>query len=181
MKRKISVILLATYLFTMMPLSALRAEEIKIGYIDTIKIFAEFKETVEAEEVYKKEVEVWKKKAEQMETELARLRENIESQSLMLSEEKLQEKKMEFETKAQDYQKYMKDVFSENGEAARRNQELTAPIVEKINAVIARLAEDEGYTIVFDSSQGNIVYADKTIDITDQVIAVLESQLETNQ
>ncbi|MBU8920462.1 MAG: OmpH family outer membrane protein [Bacteroidales bacterium] len=181
MKRKISVILLATYLFTMVPLTALRADEVKIGYIDTIKIFAEFKETVEAEEVYKKEVEAWKKKAEEMETELARLRENIESQSLMLSEEKLQEKKVEFETKARDYQKYMKDVFGETGEAARRNQELTSPIVEKINAVIARLAEDEGYTIVFDSSQGNIVYADKTIDITDQVIAVLESQLEANQ
>lgn len=181
MKKMILTAVLAICIVSMIPHAIVRAAEIKLGYIDTIKIFANFKETVEAEEVYKKEVEIWKKKAEEMETELAQLRENIQSQSLMLSEEKLQEKKLEFDQKARDYQKYMKDVFGETGEAAKRNQELTEPIVEKINAVIAKMAEAEGYTMVFDSSQGNIVYADKAIDMTDKVIAELESQLQTNQ
>ena len=181
MKRRISIVLLAVYMLSMVPLSSLAAQELKLGYIDTIKIFANFKETVEAEEVYKKEVAAWKKTAEEMESNLASMREQIESQSLMLSEDKLQEKKAEFDTKAREYQQYMKDIFGENGQAAKRNQELTEPIVEKINAVIARLAEEQGYTMVFDSSQGNIVYADKAIDMTDQVIAELEQQLETNQ
>jgi len=181
MKKMTLTAVLVFCLVSMMPHSVTRAAEIKLGYIDTVKIFANFKETVEAEEVYKKEVEGWKKRAEEMETELAQLRENIQSQSLMLSEEKLNEKKAEFDQKARDYQKYMKDIFGETGEAAKRNQELTEPIVEKINAVIAKLAEAEGYTIVFDSSQGNIVYADKAIDITEKVIAELELQLETNQ
>lgn len=181
MKKMTLTAVLVFCLVSMMPHSVTRAAEVKLGYIDTVKIFANFKETVEAEEVYKKEVEGWKKRAEEMEAELAQLRENIQSQSLMLSEEKLNEKKAEFDLKARDYQKYMKDIFGETGEAAKRNQELTEPIVEKINAVIAKMAEAEGYTIVFDSSQGNIVYADKAIDITEKVIAELESQLETNQ
>ncbi len=181
MKRRISAVVLAAYLFTMLPATALMAQDVKIGYIDTIKIFANFKETVEAEELYKKEVDAWRKRAEEMETQLAGMRKAIESQSLMASEEVQLERKNEFDKLAREYQQYMKDIFGENGEAARRNQELTQPIVEKINAVIARLAEEQGYTIVFDSSQGNIVYADKAIDLTEAVIAELEQQLETNQ
>ncbi len=155
--------------------------EIKIGYIDTVKIFANFKETIEAEEVYKKEVEVWKKQAEEMEADLARMREEIQSQSLMLSAEKLEEKKLVFDQGMKDYQKYMQDIFGETGEAARRNKELTEPIVEKINGIIDIYAREEGYTLVLDSSQGVIVYADKEIDITDIIIARLDTQMESTQ
>jgi outer membrane protein len=166
------------YLFSLLPVHAAFAQDIKIGYVDTVRIFGEFKETVEAEEIYKKEVEAWKKKAEEMEAELAQLREEIQSQSLMLSEEKLAEKKLTFEQKFREYEQYMKDIFGEEGEAARRNKELTTPIVEKINGVISTIAEEEGYTIVFDSGQGSIVYAKKMYDLTDLVIERLAQELE---
>ena len=162
--KKWSVAILMVYLMSLLPAVTAKAEEIKLGYIDTVKIFAEFKETVEAEEVYSKEVEIWKKKAEEMEQEIAKMREEIQSQSLMMSEEKLSERKLELQQKFETYQQYMNDIFGEEGEAARRNRELTEPIVEKINGVIAKLAEEEGYTIVFDAAQGNIVYAEKEMD-----------------
>jgi outer membrane protein len=177
--RKLTVIVLLLSFVTVAAVPA--AAEIKIGYIDTVKIFANFRETIEAEEIYKKEVEAWKKQAEEMEAELARLREEIQSQSLMLSAEKLEEKKLVFDQKMADYQKYMQDIFGETGEAARRNKELTEPIVEKINGVIEKVAEEEGFTLVLDSSQGVIVYADKEIDITDMIIERLDAQLESTQ
>ena len=167
--RKLTMIVLALCLLTAAAVPA--AAELKIGYIDTVKIFSNFKETIEAEEIYKKEVEVWKKQAEEMEAELARMREEIQSQSLMLV----------FDQRMTEYQKYMQDIFGENGEAARRNKELTEPIVEKINGVIEKVAEEEGFTLVLDSSQGVLVYADKEIDITDMIIARLEAQMETTQ
>ncbi len=176
---RLTVIVLA--LFMLMAAAVPAGAEIKIGYIDTVKIFANYKETIEAEEIYKKEVEIWKKQAEEMETELARMREEIQSQSLMLSAEKLEEKKLVFDQRMKDYQKYMQDIFGETGEAARRNKELTEPIVEKINGIIEKVAEEEGFTLVLDSSQGVIVYADKEIDITDMIIAKLDAQLETIQ
>lgn len=176
---KLTVIVLAICI--LMAAAVPSKAEIKIGYIDTVKIFANFKETIEAEEVYKKEVEAWKKQAEEMEAELARMREEIQSQSLMLSAEKLEEKKLVFDQAMKDYQKYMQDIFGENGEAARRNKELTEPIVEKINGIIDIYAREEGYTLVLDSSQGVIVYADKEIDITDIIIARLDTQMETTQ
>jgi outer membrane protein len=179
--KRISAIVLASFVAAQLAPVALRAEEIKIGYIDTVKIFAEYKETVDAEAIYKKEVDAWKKKQTDLETELARLREEIQSQSLMLSEEKLAEKKQTFDRKMQDYQKYMSETFSDDGLAAKRNRELTAPIVEKINGVIAKLAEDEGYTIIFDAAQGNIVYGKKALDLTERVTELLDQKMQKAQ
>ncbi len=176
-----SAAMLVVYLMSLLPSSVATAQEIKMGYIDTVKIFAEFKETVEAEEVYSKEVEAWKKKAEDMEREIAQMREEIQSQSLMMSEEKLNEKKLLLDQKFKEYQQYMNDIFGDEGEAARRNRELTEPIVEKINGVIAKLAEEEGYTIVFDAAQGNIVYAAKEMDLTEMVLERLKQQMESAQ
>jgi len=176
--KTIAKVMVAIYLLSLFPAHAALAQEVKIGYVDTVKIFGEFSETIEAEEIYKNEVEAWRKKAEEMETELAQLREEIQSQSLMLSEEKLEEKKLLFQQKFGEYEQYMKDIFGEDGEAARRNKELTAPIVEKINSIIAQVAEDEGYAFVFDSGQGNLVYAKKTYDLTDMVIERLGQQIE---
>ncbi|MBN1885949.1 MAG: OmpH family outer membrane protein [Candidatus Krumholzibacteriota bacterium] len=168
-------------LLTVLACGTAAAQEQKIGYIDTGKIFAEFKETVEAEEVYAKEVADWKQKAEAMEAELAQMRESLQSQSLMLSEEKLAEKKLELDQKFKEYQQYMQDVFGDNGEAARRNRELTQPIVEKINGVIATIAKEQGYTIILDAAQGNIVYAIKEIDLTEAVLLRLQEQMESIQ
>jgi outer membrane protein len=176
--RLASIVVLAAYICAFLPINAAVAQEIKMGYIDTVKIFAEFKDTVEAEEIYKKEVEAWKKQAAEMETELANLREEIQSQSLMLSEEKLAEKKLVFEQRLKEYQTYMTDVFGEGGEAERRNRELTQPIVEKINGVIAEIAEAEGYDVILDSAQGNIVYAKKELDLTEFVLERLRAEME---
>lgn len=176
-----SIAMLLVYLASLIPSGIVVAQDIKLGYIDTVKIFAEFKETVEAEEVYSKEVEAWKKKAEDMEREIAQMREEIQSQSLMMSEEKLNEKKLQLEQRFKEYQQYMNDIFGDEGEAARRNRELTEPIVEKINGVIAKLAEEEGYTIVFDAAQGNIVYAAKELDLTEMVLEKLKQQFESTQ
>jgi len=178
--KKVSGLVLVCFFLSHLPVGALMAEEVKLGYIDTVKIFAEFKETVAAEEIYKKEVEAWKKKASDMEADLAKMREEIQSQSLMLSEEKLSEKKLQFDQKMKEYNQYMSDVFGDNGQAAKRNKELTQPIVEKINGVIAKIAEDEGYTIVFDAAQGNIVYAKKALDLTEKVMERLQQEMQKN-
>lgn len=177
--REAAIISAGVLLLSVLAFQPVCAQDVKIGYIDTGRIFAEFEETVEAEQVFQKEVEVWKKQREEMETALAALREEIESQSLMLSEEKLAEKKLILEQNFNDYQKFLQETFGEDGKVAKRNEELTQPIVEKINRVIAQIAEDEGYTIVLDAAQGNIVFASKEIDLTEKVLERLEQLLET--
>lgn len=153
--------------------AALAQPELRLGYIDSQRIFAEYKETVEAERIYKKEVEAWKAQAQAMEQEIVKIQDELRAQSLMLSEEKQREKKLALDKKLEDYQRFMKDVFGDNGTAAKRNQELTQPIVDKINRILEKMAQDQGYTMVFDIANANIVYANKAFDLTDQVLEEL--------
>ena len=55
----------------------------------------------------------------------------------------------------------------------QKQQELLAPIQEKVNNAIEEVAKSQGYTMVFDSSAGSILYADDATNITSQVKAKL--------
>ncbi|NIM19469.1 MAG: hypothetical protein GTO51_03705 [Candidatus Latescibacteria bacterium] len=171
-KKPIFITILAFSIVAVTAISLL-AQEVKIGYIDSIKIFAEYKDTQEAEQVYKKEVDAWKAQAASMEQEIVKLQEELKAQSLMLSEEKQREKKLELDRKMQGYQSFMQETFGEDGLAARRNKELTQPIVDKINEILERLGAEEGFTVIFDVANANIVWANKELDLTDRVLVEL--------
>lgn len=166
-------VLLATAVFLVCAMPASLAQDGKIGYIDSIKIFAEYGETQEAERIYRKEVDAWKAEAAAMEEEIVKLQDELRAQSLMLSEEKQQEKKLALDKKMQDYQRFMQETFGDDGLAARRNKELTQPIVDKINRILENLGQNEGYTMIFDIANANIVFAKKELDLTDRVLEEL--------
>jgi len=157
------------------PISAL-AQDVKIGYIDSIKIFAENKDTQAAEALYRKDVDQWEAQKQRMEQELMRVGEELNAQSAMLSEEKKAERRLEVQRKSDEYKRFMEETFGDNGLAAKRNKELTQPIVDKINRIVEKIAQEQGYTMVFDVANANIVYADKALDITDLVLTALSSQ-----
>jgi outer membrane protein len=167
--------LLGATLLSLGAISAL-AQDIKIGYIDSIKIFAENQETQDAERLYRRDVEQWEAQKQRMEQELVRMGEELNAQSPMLSDEKKAERRLEMQRKSDEYKRFMEETFGDNGLAAKRNKELTQPIVEKINRIIEVIAKEQGLTMVFDVANANIVYADKQLDITDLVLAKLGSE-----
>lgn len=176
MKRKLVVILMGGALALAGSAVSALAQEVKIGYIDSIKIFAENKETQEAERVYRQDVQQWEAQKLRMEQELARMGEELNAQSPMLSEEKKSERRLEMQRKMDEYKRFMEETFGDSGLAAKRNKELTQPIVDKINRIIEAIAIDQKYTMVFDVANANIVYADKKFDLTDLVLTRLNQR-----
>ena len=55
-------------------------------------------------------------------------------------------------------------------EVKKKENELTAEILKDLRRIIYEIAKEENYTIVFEKAEGLILYADKTIDLTDKVI-----------
>jgi outer membrane protein len=111
------------------------------------------------------------------------LAEEIESQSLLLSEEKKQEKLRQAQQKAMDIDKYKYDKLGPEGELYRKNLELTKPVYDKINKVIEAIGKDEEIDFIFDASQGGLLWAQQKYDITDRIIEELNKgvSLETNK
>ena len=149
------------------------AEELKMGYINSIRIRAEYKEFSDAQGKFDKEIAEYQNQDTQMRQEIDSLQKVLESQSLLLSEAKRKEKEQQLDQKKQTYRKFFDEVWGPKEKVKKKKAELTKPILDKINAVLERIANQDGYAFIFDAVNGNIAYARKTYDITDRVLSEL--------
>lgn len=162
--------------FVLMVAMAAYAEEYKIGYVDSQRIFAEYQEYQDAQAKFDKEVEAWNNQAEQMRDEVDKLTEDLESQSLILSAEKKKEKQAYLKAKQDTLKQFLDATFGTDGKAERRMAELSKPVRDKVLEVIEKIAIDNNYSIIFDAGTVNIAYAKKSLDITDEVLAELSAE-----
>jgi len=154
------------------------AQNLKLGYIDSIRIRGEYKGFTDAQAKYDKEVGEWQKEAERLSKEVNDLQNELESQKLLLSDEKRKEKEDQLQKKKVEYQQYVNQIFGPGGKAEQRNTELTEPLLEKINTVLEKIASEGEYDYIFDAANGNIAFAKKEFDLTDDVIEELGKDSE---
>ncbi len=150
------------------------AQSGKIVYVDSYRIRSEYSEFLEAQEQFDKELDEWQQEAMEMEQEVDSLKKDLSEKALLLSEEARAKKQEVIDSKEAALQKYMVDVFGQSGKAEQRNRDLTRPLLDKITAVLERIAQEQNYDYVFDAVNGNIAYAKKSLDITDKVLEELQ-------
>lgn len=156
----------------------------KIGYVDSQVILTSYPAAVDVQTKLEEENEEWGREMQRMNDELRRLRDELDQQSLLLSGAKKDEKEEEIQTLVTQIQQYQNQKWGQQGEYFRRQEELMRPILDMINAVIHRVAEEEECDFILDSVQGNILYAQDKYDYTDRVLEELEKEspvAETNR
>lgn len=152
----------------------------RIAYINSQKIVATYKEAQEAQERLNKISQGWEEEGKIMQKQFQDLGEQLESQSLLLSEDRKREKQQELQTLYMKIQQFQSEKWGQNGELYRKQEEVMQPIFDKINAAIKKVAEEQNFDYVFDTVNGNIVYASpKQTDLTDLVLQDLEKGLPT--
>ena len=149
------------------------AQQMKIGYVDVVRLKQEYREYQQAEARFEKQMEVWQAKADSMQQHMQALTDKLEKQNLMLTEQAKNDIRQELLVKQNEYQVFLNEVMGPNGEAASKEYELSKPLIEKINTVIKLVALKGNYTYILDSTAGSVLYADETYDITNKVIAEL--------
>jgi outer membrane protein len=169
LRKSLLIVLLAVFALPF----TLKAQE-KIVYIDSYRIRLEYKEFQDAQAQFNKEVELWNAEVEKSQKEIETLESDLTKQALILSDAKKKEKETEIQLKKDVWQKMANDIFGPDGRAERRNAELTKPLLDKINAVLEKIAIAEGYSLVLDTVNGNIAYGKKDLDITEKVLEELE-------
>ncbi|MBN2356939.1 OmpH family outer membrane protein [candidate division KSB1 bacterium] len=165
-------------LFLALALMATGAFAQKMAYINSQKIIATYKEAQDAQERLNKISEAWEEEGRAMQRQFQELGEQLESQSLLLSDERRREKQAELQNLYMRIQQFQNEKWGQNGELYKKQEEVMQPIFDKINAAIKKVAEEENYDYVFDTVNGNIVYASpKQTDLTDLVLQELEKGL----
>jgi outer membrane protein len=172
MKRAITLLAFIPFL-SLFLLSEASAKELKIGYINSERILNESQDYKDAKKILEEEEKKYSKQARDMELDIQNLEDEIEAQSLMWSEEKKIEKQQEAQNLYLKYQQFLQEIWGQTGKLYQRNLELSKPIVDKINDVITRIGEAEGYDMIFDGAAGNLVFAKPEFDLTDRVIEEL--------
>jgi outer membrane protein len=173
MRGKGSILLALLFAATMMGISSTAMAQMgKFGYVDSDKIFSEFKEWAKAQEEFNTQYKAWDDKAKEMQKELEDLTTDYEKQKLILSPEKKKEREAAIDSKRQALDNYTKEVFGPAGTAERKNSELVKPLLDKINAAIERVATEGNYDFIFNST--GLAYAKKDYDITTKVLDILE-------
>ena len=146
------------------------AADSKIAVVDVQHAVMATEEGIRAQATLKKDFDKRQQDLDAKQTELAKARDDIEKQSRFLSREALQKR-------TEDWQRRMVElqtVFVDYNKTLQKKQgELTAPIIKKIMAVIARLAKKNGYELILDKQAAP--YARQDLDLTEQVVQLYNS------
>lgn len=146
--------------------NALGANGNKIAVVDVQKLqknSAAFRST---RAVLKKKFDALQQKLDQEKKALLRLEEDFRKQSMMLSLDAKEDKRIELEKKRRYYQYIYEDYTQE-----MKNAEIdaTRKIGKDLEKIVERIAQKEGYALIIERRTVGLLYYDDAIDITDQV------------
>lgn len=152
--------------------------DIKIGFIDSDRIFADYGKTQEAQAAFNREVQELSKAAREKKAKIDELQRKLDQQGPMLSEAKRDEQNGELQRKVSDYESFVQSNWGPGGRISKLNEEFLRPIVDRVHAIVTSLGTEEGYSLILDAADGNVIFGDKALDLTDRVLTGLRDEDE---
>ena len=154
--------------------------ELRVGYIDSGRIFTEAAIAKEAQQRFDRQVQGWRDEATEKERQVTQLKQEVKDQSAILSELRRREKEQALQSAISDYEQFIQSIWGPNGRAQAENDNATRDIVQQIRLAVEKLAAEKGYSLVLDSASGFILYADRSFDMTTDVVTELNSRSATS-
>jgi outer membrane protein len=151
----------------------------EIVYVDSIKLFANYKGSLKAKAEYEKKLAQWKANVDTLTAELNNSITKYEKEKAGMS---VREKKLSEElltAKRQQFENY-RGAVSEN--AAKEDQAVTGQVTKEINDFLNRYGDVHGYDYILGATNiGNVVFAKKGNNITDEVLKELNAEFQVSR
>ncbi len=141
--------------------------EMKFGYVNFVKVFNNYKKTIETEKDLEKKGEKKQKERDRRVTQIRKLRDKFELAS-DTEKEKIQSQingKIK-ELQAFD-QKASKELLKEKDDAAKE-------IIKEFDVLVKEIGKKEEYTIIFNERM--ILYGQDSYDLTDRILNELNKR-----
>ena len=140
--------------------------DVKIGFVNTERVFREAAPAVRAQKKIEQEFAKRDQDIQKMAAQVRKMQEDLEKNSVTMSESERRSKERKLGELNLDFQRKQREFREDLNQ--RRNEELAA-VLDRANRAIKAIAESEKYDIIFQEA----VYASPRIDITDKVIKAL--------
>jgi outer membrane protein len=124
----------------------------------------------EARAELEKKVKVWEQNLDTLANELKVMHSDLEKKKASMTKKERELSTELFNTKQQQFQNYRQSLQER---LKTEDEKLTTQVLGNINQLIEQYGDRHGYTIIFGATtDGNIVYGDKGIDVTDAIITL---------
>ncbi len=151
------------------------ASDLKFGYIDLQKAIQETSTGKKAKKELEKELTTKREELAKKEANVKKMQEDFEKKKNILTDEVKQAKAAELQ---QEVMKF-RDLFGQSQlNMQKKEQELTRPILEKLQDIIEKVAKEGGYTMILEKSEQSVLWAKKEIDLTDEVVKQYEKTVK---
>ena len=165
MKTKFATLLVA--LMIAWPASYVAAADaVKIGYVNTQRIFRDAPAAVKAAKKIEAEFSRRDQELQRMAKQLQGMQETLEKNAVTMGEADRRAKEKELNELSREFQRKQREFREDLN--LRQNEE-NAAIIEKANKAIKQLAESEKYDLIVQ----DVVWASPKLDITDKIIKAL--------
>lgn len=156
----------ALFALSLLSLANAQAQEARIGFVSTERIFREAAPAKVATAKIEQEFSKREKELQDLASRLKGISDKLDKDAAVLSESDRGRRQRELSDLDKDFQRKQREFREDLNQ--RRNEEL-ATVLERTNKVIKQIAEAEKYDIVFQEA----VYISPRIDITDKVLKAL--------
>ena len=144
-----------------------------IAVVDIQKAIQTSEQGKKAKALMEGEFNKRKKELDKKQDDIKKMQADLEKRISVLSEEVAEKKKFELQEEMMRFQK----VVAENQlEIQNKEKSVLEPIITKLRRVIEKIATDKKISVVFERGNQSLVYADKSLDITDEVIKAFEKE-----
>lgn len=99
--------------------------------------------------------------------------------SPILSSLMRQEKEEALQKAIAEHERFIQSIWGPQGRATQENERTTQEVVSQIRIVVEKIAGEKGLDLVFDSAGGFLIYADKSLDLTSEVVRQLNERSTT--
>ena len=146
--------------------TGVEANELKVGYVNTQRIFRDAPAAQKAAKKLEGEFSRRDQELQRMAKQLQGLQENLEKNSVTMAESDRRNKEKEFGELSREFQRKQREFREDLN--LRQNEE-NAAVIEKANRAIKQIAEAEKYDLVLQ----DVVWVSPKLDMTDRVIKAL--------
>jgi outer membrane protein len=143
------------------------AADIKVGVVDMQRALNDCDAGKKAKDQVKAKFEKAQEQLKRQRDDLDKAREDFDKKALVLKEDQRRDMQKDFEVKSLDFKRKYEDF---QRDLKRTDSELTSGIVDQLYGIVTQLGQERGLTMVLEASSGVLLYSDKSIDITDEVI-----------
>ena len=146
----------------------------KFAYVDTDYILNKIPEFKQAQDKLDAISADWQKEIENKYAEVEQMYRAYQQEQVLLTDEMKTKREEAIIKKENDAKNLQQKYFGPEGELYSKRQELIRPIQDKIHDAIQKLAANNKYQVIFDSSSDLIMlYKNNNLDKSDKVLELM--------